>query len=97
MIDSGPGASRESLREIAIDQRGAVLPLMALLLVTLLGIAGFAVDLGWVYWNSIEIQHGADSAALGGVVYVAEDPDLAEVAGIAAAAENGYIDGSLGG
>ena len=70
---------------------------MALLLVTLLGIAGFAVDLGWVYWNSIKIQHGADAAALGGVVYVAEDPDLAEVEGITAAAENGYVDGSLGG
>ncbi len=28
------------------EQRGAILPIMALLLVVLLGVAGFAVDLG---------------------------------------------------
>ena len=45
------------------SERGAVLPLMALLLLVLMGSAGFAVDLGWLYWNSIEIQHGADAAS----------------------------------
>ena len=79
------------------SERGAILPLMALVLVVLLGVVGFAVDLGWLYWNSIEIQHGADAAALGGVVYVATDLDLAKVEGRAAAAENGYVDATLGG
>ena len=30
------------------DERGAILPLMALLMVVLLGVVGFAVDLGWL-------------------------------------------------
>ena len=70
---------------------------MALLLVVLLGVAGFAVDLGWIFWNSIEIQHGADAAALGGVVYVADDVGLAKAEGRAAAASNGYVDTTVGG
>jgi hypothetical protein len=82
---------------IVADERGVVLPLMALLLVVLLGAAGFAVDLGWLYWNSIEIQHGADAASLGGVVYVAEDAAQAKVEGRAAAASNGYVDSTMGG
>ena len=79
------------------NERGAVLPLLALILVALMGVVGFAVDLGWLYWNSIEIQHGADAAALGGVIYIASDADKAKVEGRAAAAENGYIDATLGG
>ena len=79
------------------SEQGAVLPLMALLLVVLLGVVGFAVDLGWLYWNSVEIQHGADAAALSGVIYVANDADKAKVEGRAAAAENGFVDGTLGG
>ena len=78
------------------DERGAVLPLMALILV-LLGTTGLAVDLGWVYWNSLEIQHGADTAALGGVVYTAESFEKAEHEGRAVAALSGYVDEDLGG
>jgi hypothetical protein len=79
------------------DERGVILALMALLIVVLLGVVGFAVDLGWLYWNSIEIQHGADAASLGGVVYVAEDAAQAKVEGRAAAASNGYVDSTMGG
>ena len=50
------------------DERGVVLLLMAVLVMVLLGVAAMAVDLGWLYWNSIEIQNGADSAALAGVL-----------------------------
>jgi len=48
------------------QERGAVLPVMAFLLVVLMGAAAMAVDLGWLFWQSIEIQHGADAAALAG-------------------------------
>ncbi len=82
---------------MARDERGAILPLMALLLVVMMGAVGFAVDLGWIYWNSIEVQHGADSAALGGVVHVADDVPRAVTEARATAAENGYVDGTLGG
>lgn len=74
-----------------------MLVLFALMLVVLMGAAGFAVDLGWLYWNSLEIQHGADAAALGGVVYIANDASQAKVEARGAAAENGYVDTSLGG
>lgn len=88
---AGQDAGRED------RQRGAILPIMALILLVLIGMAGLVVDLGWLFWNSVEIQHGADAAALGGVVYVAEEPATAKTEGVAAAAENGYVDGLLGG
>ena len=72
------------------DERGAILPMMAIMLIVLMGAAAMAVDLGWLFWQSIEIQHGADAGALAGVVY---EPNLrteAHAEGIAAAAENGY-------
>lgn len=71
-------------------QRGAVLPLMAILLVVLVGIVAMAIDLGWLFWQSIEVQHGADASALAGVVY---EPNLrteAHSEATAAALQNGY-------
>ncbi len=67
--------------------------MMAFFLVVLMGAAGMAIDLGWLFWQSVEIQHGADAAALAGVVY---EPDLrneADAEAIATAAQNGYDDG----
>ena len=78
-------------------QRGAVMPLMAIMMFVLLGAAAMAVDLGWLYWNSIDIQHGADAAALAGVIYEPEMRTDAHTEGIAAAKENGFIDTGAGG
>ena len=78
------------------QERGAILPLMAIMLVVLLGAAAMAVDLGWLFWQSIEIQHGADAAALAGVIY---EPDLrteAHTEALATAVVNGYDDGASG-
>ncbi len=61
MAHLGGGAGLRSMlrrREVLDEQRGAIMLVMALLLVVLLGVAGFAVDLGWLLWNSIEVQHG---------------------------------------
>ena len=77
-------------------ERGAILPLMAIVLIVLMGAAGMAVDLGWLFWQSIEIQHGADSAALAGVVYEPDRQAEAYAEALASAAENGYVDGSQG-
>ena len=88
----GPGSSVGSN-----DQRGAILPLMAIMLVVLMGAAAMAVDLGWLFWQSIEVQHGADAAALAGVVYEPSLRTEAHAEGMAAASENGYVDTSLGG
>ncbi len=47
-------------------QRGAVLPLVAILIVVLLGFAAFAVDLGYLHVVKGELQNAADAGALAG-------------------------------
>ena len=74
-------------------ERGAVLILAAALLTVFMGMAGFAIDFGWLFWNGINIQHGADAAALGGVVYEPDQRATAFSEAILAASENGYSGG----
>jgi len=50
----------------ARTQRGIVLPLMAVSLVTLMGFMGLALDVGYVYMVRNELQDAADAAALAG-------------------------------
>ena len=73
-------------------ERGVILPMMAIMLVVLMGAAAMAVDLGWLFWQSVEIQHGADAAALAGVIYEPSQQTKAHTVGIEAAAVNGYDD-----
>lgn len=56
-----------SIRRILTGQRGAVLILVALLLLfVLLGFAAFAIDFGYSYVVKNELQNAADAAALAG-------------------------------
>jgi hypothetical protein len=48
-------------------RRGAVAPLVALLLVFLLGMVAFGVDIGWMVLTESELKNAADAAALAGV------------------------------
>lgn len=48
------------------QQRGAVAVLTALCIVALVGILGFAMDLGMLYVRKTELQNAADAGALGG-------------------------------
>ncbi len=96
-LDHGPdnvpmSATRQGRVSRCCSERGAILPLMALMVLVLMGAAGMAVDLGWLYWQSIEIQHGADAAALAGVVYEPDHRDDAHTVGMDAAIENGMVD-----
>jgi putative Flp pilus-assembly TadE/G-like protein len=79
---------------IRSDESGATLVLIALLLTVLMGMAAFAIDFGWLYWNGIKIQHGADAAALAGVIYEPGDQSTAYAEAKGSAAENGYNDTS---
>jgi len=79
------------LGSIRREESGATLVIAAMVLVILMGMAGFAVDYGWLYWNGIKIQHGADAAALAGVIYEPGNQTLAYTEARGAAAENGYI------
>ena len=58
----------------------------------MMGMAGMVIDYGWLYWNGIKIQHGADAAALAGVIYEPADQATADTEAKNAASENGYLD-----
>lgn len=65
-----------------------------MVLVVLMGMVAFAVDYGWLFWNGIKIQHGADAAALSGVIYEPDNRALAHSEAQASALENGYNNAS---
>src|SRR5581483_708562 len=71
------------------SESGLVLVWMALMLVVLLGMAGFAVDLGSWYLRSAKLQRAADAAALAGVVWMPGDPASAQAAAVATLKKNG--------
>jgi hypothetical protein len=71
------------------SQSGLVLVWMAMMLLVLLGMAGFAVDLGSWYLRSSKLQRAADAAALAGVVWMPRDPTSAQAAALAALQKNG--------
>jgi len=79
------------------QERGAVMPLTALLMVVLVGMVAFATDLGWLFLNANRTQKAADAAALGGVVYMPSAFDQATAVALEVASDNAYIDASLGG
>ena len=86
-----PDMQIRDLDSIRREESGATLIIAAMVLVILMGMAGFAVDYGWLYWNGIKIQHGADAAALAGVIYEPGNQTLAYSEARGAASENGYI------
>src|SRR5947208_13128922 len=69
-------------------RRGAVAPLVALLLIPLLGMLAFSVDVGYMIVVRTELQNAADAAALAGaqqlmdpyVVYFTPGNDSVKVA-----------------
>ncbi|MCP4304650.1 MAG: hypothetical protein GY788_07205 [bacterium] len=52
------------------NESGIVLVLTALVMVILLGMAAYAVDLGWLYYSQLNTRKAAEAAALAGVVHM---------------------------
>jgi hypothetical protein len=50
------------------DERGGVIPIVAVCLAVIIGLAALAIDLGWLFVVKGELQNAADAAALAGVV-----------------------------
>lgn len=71
-------------------EKGAVLPMVAGMLVALLALSAFAVDLGWFYLNSSRLQRAADAGALAGVVHLPMSPGTAEATAATASTANGF-------
>lgn len=74
----------------ARSERGAALPTIAIMLVVILGMAAFAVDLGWLFLNANRVQKTADAASLAGVVNLPADFAQAQTDAQAAVAANGF-------
>ncbi len=88
--------ARRIVAKLGFSERaeaGAAVVLVAASMTVLLGFAAFSVDFGWLYLNGIRIQHGADAAALAGVVYEPGDQTQAYDTADAIAGDNGYVDG----
>ena len=47
-------------------ERGQILPLIVLMLIALLGVAAFAIDVGYAYYAKRQLQSATDAAALAG-------------------------------
>ena len=75
---------------------GYAVVLTALVLVPLMGFAGFAIDVGSWYSKAAQVGRAADAAALAGVVWM---PDFtrAETEALAEAARNGFVDDGIPG
>ena len=79
------------------DDKGAALPFVGAILLLLLGIAAFAVDLGWLYLNGARLQRAADSSALAGVVFLPGDIPNVVANAVNGANANGWDIGSVNG
>ena len=69
------------------NQRGQVLPVMAVLVIVLLGLIGLAIDIGRLYVARTELSRAVDAAALAGVVEL-PDTSAAQARATAFFAEN---------
>lgn len=76
------------------NEKGVALPLVALMLVTLLGVAAFGIDLGWFYLNASKIQRAADAGALAGVIHMPDDFIQAEIVANQITRTNAYENGA---
>ena len=57
-------------QRIKAKERGAVLILIAASMAGFIGMAGFAVDLGWIYLQSTNVKKAAEAAALAAVAHM---------------------------
>ncbi len=85
-----PRRSRKPWREKSRGERGVVIVWFALLLVMLLGFAGFAVDLSNWWLQADRLQRAADAGAHAGVVYLPADLPTATTTAKYEIKQNGY-------
>ena len=75
-------------------ERGFALVYLAISITVLLGISGFALDVGNWYYSAQKQQKAADAAALAGVVYLPGDPATAYARACDISSRNGFGDTS---
>src|SRR4051794_23762499 len=57
--------------------RGQALPLIALMMIALIGFTGLAVDVSFLLLRTLQQQRAADAAALAGVIKLPQDTSAA--------------------
>src|SRR5713101_475839 len=80
----------------SVNQRGQTLILVAVSLISLVGIAALAIDMTTLYVARAEIQHAADAAALAGAKAfvdsgVTTDPSNSSLLGVAQTLAPQYV------
>ena len=89
---------RDGLIEGDARERGVVLAFLAMILFTLIVMAGLAVDVGNWWWTGQKVQKAADAAAMAGVTYMPEDLSAsgsqAKAMAQTIASRNGYVNGT---
>jgi len=85
---------RSQIQQLRDNEAGVSIPLVALMLVVLLGLAAFAIDLGWFYVNASHIQRAADAGALAGVIHMPQNLPQAETDARELTGANKYFDGA---
>ena len=78
------------MRRPRSDDGGFVLPWFALMIVVLLGMAGFSIDVGNWYLTASRLQRAADAGALAGTVFLPSNPASATSTAVNAVNLNGY-------
>jgi Putative Flp pilus-assembly TadE/G-like len=81
-----------AIADFISDDRGQMLPLLAVAFLVLLGTAGFGIDVGRVYYCSRALQQNTDAAALAGAGSMHTASSTSEV--IAAATAMSGVNGS---
>ena len=79
--------------DLSAKQAGQIIVIFALMLTTLIGLVGFAIDVTYAWRNGMQIQRAADAAAMAGVVYLPGDLGTGQTRAYAIAQSNGYVTG----
>lgn len=71
------------------SQRGVAMVLFTIAMVVLIGMSGFALDMGHAYWNKTRLQNALDAASLSGAKTIDQYPG--DIARAEAAAKDTFI------
>ena len=93
------GTGRDRI-DLSAQQAGQIIVLFAIMLTSLIGLVGIAVDVTYAWRNGLQVQRAADAAAMAGVVYLPGNlngttPSATSTA-LEVATANGYVSGSGG-
>ena len=89
---NNPLAQMGSFSGLLGDERGAVVVVVAMLLVVILGFTALVIDLSWLFVVRGELQNAADAGALAGVVELVNNGEgFAKTMAVTFATEDGQF------